>query len=87
MVKRKRTVITPGDDCPQFTESRTCSVELGQRKNAEQQIPTRPSPILGENYGYEWLFYGPSYLTQTQKIIAIAIAIFLIGLWIYALFF
>ena len=85
--QRKRTVITPGDDCPQFTESRTCSVELGQRKNAEQQIPTRPSPILGENYGYEWLFYGPSYLTQTQKIIAIAIAIFLIGLWIYALFF
>ena len=85
--QRKRTVITPGDDCPNFTESRTCSVELGSRKNSSQTIPQRPPPILGEKYGYEWLFYGPSYLTQQQRIIAIAIIVFLVGLWIYALFF
>ena len=81
--ERIRKVITPGDDCPNFKETRPCTQQLRDRLNAEQQFKSRPPPILGVKHGYEWLFYGPAYFTPKQKTISIIVCILFVALWLY----
>jgi hypothetical protein len=83
--ERTRKVITPGDDCPHFKETRPCFQQLRDRLNADQQLKTRPPPILGEKYGYEWLYYGPSYFTSTQKTFWTIMIIIIVVIWIYTI--
>jgi hypothetical protein len=84
--ERTRKVITPGDDCPHFKESRLCTNELRDSPNADQKIASRPPPILKETYGYEWFFYGPSYLSPKQKTIFTIFIIIVVIAWIYTVF-
>ncbi len=84
--ERIRKVISPGNDCPPFKETRLCLEELRDSPNADQTIYSRPPPILEKKYGYEWLYYGPSLLEPKQKIYGTIFIIIVVIAWIYAVF-
>jgi hypothetical protein len=79
-------VIGNGDNCPPFFEKRVCNISKRKRLNSNQNIQDTLPPILKNIYGYEWLLYGPKYLTSTQKILISVIIVVFIFLWIYILF-
>jgi len=89
---RKRTlkkdsdgkVIGGGENCPSFEEKRICYIPKLTRKNINQKLEI-PPPKFATKKGYEWLLYGPEYMTESQKTILKVVVSVIICLWIYVL--